>query len=311
MEEIIPETRDRQTFHMLEDSKGYIWIASSDIVEPSLYRLSPDLGSLEVFQFKEWDPFVFRGGRVFFLHESRTGLVWMGSEKDGVFMVDLNARQFKTIDDYPERGLYITDNEVYSIYEDPSEQLYVGTKSELNRINLRNGRTFRFNNEYNLKRDLTYEYAPDLPAALIGVMTEHSDGRIWMGAFDYKVSLYDSKTSSFLNFHMNDNDPEAFRIWSLRSICVTADNQIYFGGTGEGLSRLNEDGHSFHHFPVVNTGEPTGTNDTHIQYIYEDSEGILWLGCLSGGLNRFDPKLENSNISYMILPIQTPSQITG
>ena len=289
-EELIPETRGIRIFHMKEDSKGFLWVASDDNVDRSLFRISPEFQKVEIFQYSEWNPYMFYGGKVQFLHESKTGLLWIGSEKDGIYMVDLYARQFRSIDNYAERGLYITDSEVYSIYEDANRNLYIGTKTELNRINLRDGTLREYNNVYNLKRGITYEYSRELPASLIGVLEEHTDGRIWMGSFEYKVSLYDPESDRFLNFHLNQNDSSSFQIWSMRSICVTSDQQVYFGGTGIGLSRLRKDGLSFDLFPVVGNGNKSGTNDAHIQYIYEDSEGLLWLGTLNGGLNLFDPK---------------------
>ncbi len=288
-EQLIPETRGIRIFNMLEDSKGYFWASSSDFVEPSLFRLSPDTREIEAFESNRRDPYMFGGGKVMDLHESRTGMVWIGTEKHGLYSVDLNARQFRTIDNFPGRGLFITDSEVYSMYEDDEHYLYIGTKTELNRINLNDGSLRAYGNEISLKRGTTWEYSSQFPASLVGVMEADQDGRIWMGAFDYKVSLYDPRRDRFLNFHINEEDSTSFWQYSMRSICVTRDRQVYFGSTGNGLCRLREDGLSFEYFPVVATGNNSGTNDSHLQYIDEDSEGILWIGTLSGGLNRFDP----------------------
>ncbi|MEN8157882.1 MAG: two-component regulator propeller domain-containing protein [Bacteroidota bacterium] len=288
-EELIPETRGVRIFHCMEDSKGNTWVSSFHDHDKSLFRMSPDLQSIEWFSFNEWAPFVFEGKKVLCLHESRNGLIWIGTENDGVYMVDLNAQKFRTIDNYPERGLFISDKDVYSIYENEEQQLYIGTKTKVNRIDLRDSTTQHLNNRYNTKNSLTYEYSNELPANIIGVIKEQADGKIWMGSFDYKLSLYDPRTGQFLNFHINDNDPASFQIWTIRSICISSDDRVYVGGGNMGLGRLREDNHSFEYFPVVATGDPEGTNDSQIQYIYEDSDGIIWVGTMGSGLNRFDP----------------------
>ena len=288
-EQLIPETSGIPINYMLIDSRGSIWAASNSNMERSLFRLSPDAKQIEVFEAERGGKDMFGGGKVQTLMESRGGLVWIGSEKNGVYQVDLNARRFRSIDNFPGRGLYITNSEVYSIYEDDDQLLYVGTKAELNRINLKNGSTTGFGNELNLKRNLTWEYSNQFHAELVGVLEPTRDGKIWMGSFDYKVGLYDPARERFLNFHLNEEDSTAFPLWSLRSICVTRGGETYFGGTSEGLCRLREDGRSFDLFPVVATGKNSGTNSEHIQYMCEDSDEILWVGTHSSGLNRFDP----------------------
>ncbi len=308
-EHLFPETAGIPIFHMLIDSKGYIWASSNSNVEHSLFRLTPDLGSIEAFKANRDDPYMFGGGKVLALIESRTGQVWIGSEKHGVQRVDLNARRFGTIDDFPGRGLYISDSEVYSIYEDDQRQLYVGTKTELNRINLQNGSTIGFGNQLDLKRNLSWEYSSKFPADLVGVMEPTADGKIWMGAFDYKVGLYDPARKRFLNFHLNEPDSTYFPLWSMRSICVTRSGETYFGATARGLCKLRDDGLSFELFPVVATGDKTGTNDEHIQYIYEDSDEILWLGTLNGGLNRFNPL--NGEFTHFVNDPEKPNSISN
>jgi signal transduction histidine kinase/ligand-binding sensor domain-containing protein/AraC-like DNA-binding protein len=308
-EQLFTETSGIRIIKLLEDSKGYIWAASNENKDRSLFRLSPDLGSVEVFRTRSKDPFMFGGAKVMDLHESRTGLLWIGTEKHGIYRVDLNARQFRTIDNYPDRGLFITNNEVYSIFEDDDRLLYVGTKTELNRVDLKSGATRGYHNQLDLKRGVSYEVSSHLPANLIGVLKEAPDGKLWMGSFDYKVSLYDPVRDRFLNFHLNEQDSTSFLLWSMRSICVTRDGHVYFGATDNPLCRLKEDGVSFEYFQVVSTGDSSGTNDTHIQYIYEDSEGILWLGTIRGGLNRFDPG--TGRFSHMVHDPSNPRSINN
>lgn len=308
-EYLYPKTRGISIFQILVDSKGYTWLSSNDSWETPLFRLSPDCSSIEAFEANRSDPYLYGGGEVLSIIESRTGLVWIGTEKFGLYRVDLNARQFRTIDNFEGRGLYITNPEVYSIYEDDQRHLYVGTKTELNRINLKDGTTEGFNNKPGLKRDLTFEYSNELPATLVGVLEPTDDGRIWMGSFDYKVSLYDPLRKRFLNFHLNEGDSTYFPLWSIRSICVCRNGETYFGGTARGLCKLREDGLSFDLFPVVPTGGSTGTNNEHIQYIYEDSDGILWLGTLSSGLNRYDPL--TGKFSHFVNDPDNPNSISN
>ena len=288
-EYLYPETRGVSVFKMIVDSKSYVWVSSNDDLATPLFRLSPDISAIEVFEANRNDPYMYGGGEVLSMIEGRTGLIWIGTEKRGLYRVDLNARQFRTIDNYSGRGLFISNSEVYSIHEDDQRHLYVGTKTELNRINLNDGSTKGFGNKLGLKRDLTFEYSKELPATLIGVMEPTHDGKIWMGSFDYKVSLYDPVRNLFLNFHNNEKDSTYFPLWSMRSICVTRNGDTYFGATEKGLCKLREDGLSFDLFPVVPTGDTTGTNNGFVQYIYEDSDQILWIGTLSSGLNRYDP----------------------
>ena len=288
-EELFPQTRNIRINHIIEDMSGNIWIASEQNIRNSLFRLSPDLKNIENFRFDERDPYSYGGGKIMFMNTSRTGLIWIGAEKHGLYKVDLHAKQFHTISDLPRSHIKLDDKEVYAIHKAGNGTLYVGTKSGLNRINLKDRQVESFHNKYEIISGLTYQYSNRLPAELIGCIAETRDHKLWLGSFDYKVSLYDPSNGTFLNFHHNEFDPQSFLAWSLRSICVTADQRVYFGGTSHGLISLNGDGKSFSYYPVVSTGDPSGTNDSWINTIYEDRTGILWIGTMQGGLNRLDP----------------------
>ncbi len=286
---LFPETRNIRIDYIHEDPLGNIWVASSQNRRNSLFRLDPDLRNIENYHFDENDPYSYGGGKVTLLDHSRTGLIWIGAEKHGLYMVDLHAKKFNTIDDIPRNNIRLDDKEVYAIHEDGTGNLYIGTKSGLNRLSLRDQKVMSFQNRKEIIRGFSYQYSSRLPAELIGTIAETGDHQLWLGSFDYKVSLYDPANGRFLNFHNNESDEQSFLGWSSRSICVTADDRVYFGGTSHGLVQLNDDGKSFSYYPVTRTGDPSGTNDSQINIIYEDRSGILWLGTMLGGLNRLDP----------------------
>jgi signal transduction histidine kinase/ligand-binding sensor domain-containing protein/DNA-binding response OmpR family regulator len=283
----VPETQNTQVYSILEDNSGYVWVGS--YLGPGLYRLHPDLKTTDIFRYDDKDKYSFRGNKVLFIKKSRNDIIWISVEKNGLFKVDMGAKKFRVIDDNPNRDIYLSNRDVYALYEDRQHNLWVGTKTELNRINLNTRQIRRFHNKLDIHSGMDYEYSKQLPAELIGVIKDYDGQKLWMGAFDYKISLFNPVTDEFLNFHNNENNPGSFVPWSLRSICITKSKQVYFGATGIGLCMLREDGKSFRYFPVVKTGGQ-GTNDSWINIIYEDKDSILWIGTLSGGLNRFDPR---------------------
>ena len=306
---LFPETRNIRIDYIIEDFLGNIWLASNQNIRNSLFRLDPELQSIENFRFNERDPYSYEGGKVMFLDISRTGLIWIGAEKHGLYQVDLYAKRFHTINDIPRNNIRLDDKEVYAIHEDRLGNLYVGTKSGLNRINLGENTVMSFHNTLEIKSGISYEYASTLPAELVGSIAETRDHRLWLGSFDYKVSLYDPVNGSFLNFHHHESDRTSFLGWSLRSICVTGEDRVYFGGTSHGLRSLNDDGRSFSYYPVTATGDPAGTNDSWINIIEEDRDGILWIGTMKGGLNRLDP--ESGEFTHYVNDPSDPNSISN
>ncbi|UCH13684.1 MAG: response regulator, partial [Bacteroidales bacterium] len=293
----IQEITNVQVSQIIEDDNGYIWIGSGGRNLRKIFRMHPNMTDIQVFEKDKNSIYSFGGENVQFFCKGKNGLLWIGTEKGGVYKVDLYAKKFRNLNDNPRNKSHLTNNQVYSIYEDSKNNLWVGTALELNKISLVNGNMKGFNNNRILKTGITWEYSENLSAKLIGVIKETKDNKLWMGSFDYKISLYDPSKNRFLNFHQNENDSSAFHIWSMRSICETSSGDVYFGGTENGLCKLNNDGKSFLYYPVSERGYD-GTNDSWINIIIEDSDHIIWIGTLTGGLNRFDPV--TGKFSYFI-----------
>ena len=205
----IPETQNNQVYSIVEDNSGYVWVGS--YLGPGLYRLHPDLKTIDTFTYDDRDIYSFRGNKVLFIQKSKTGIIWISVEKNGLFLVDMEAKKFRIIDDNPHKKIYLSNRDVYALYEDGQQNLWVGTKTELNRINFDSQQVRRFHNKQDFQSGIDYKYSKQLPADLIGVIKEDYHGqKLWMGAFDYKISLYDPSTDMFLNFHINEKNPSSF-----------------------------------------------------------------------------------------------------
>lgn len=283
--DLLPNTGNSDIYHILED-RGYFWLGS---MWDGLMRLSPDFKTLESFRFETNNQFGIKGNTVQSLFKSKMGIIWIGVEKNGIYKLDMFSKNFQFISDNKLNQWNIPDKEVYSIYEDDNKKLWVGTKSGVSCIELDKHNCKQLKSKLNLKNSTDYEYSNILPAKIIGVITPAKDKKLWFGAFDNKISLYDPIKKIFLNFHNNENNSKSFRIWSLRSICVTHDNHTYFGGTNGGLCKLDDGGLTFSYFPLSKENK-NGVSDKWINRIYEDSKGILWIGTFQRGIDRFDPK---------------------
>jgi signal transduction histidine kinase/ligand-binding sensor domain-containing protein/CheY-like chemotaxis protein len=272
---------------IIEDPAGNIWVSKES--SKHLLRFNPEITVCEEIPLIAKSFGEIKNIKTLCFQISSTGILWMGTEKDGILKADLNAKNFKLLSNNPLSAPRISHKEVYSIYENTNSELFIGTKEGLNIIDLETKKTDVFEKQSENPKNISFTVSDQIPGNIVGIIKPQLDGKIWLGFFDYKISLFDPKTRKFLSFHHNPSDPNAFKPWSLRSICVTRSNDVYFGSTGGGLVHYNRREQNFNNYPVTETNEG-GTSDYAINIIYEDSQGILWIGTALGGLNRFDPK---------------------
>ncbi|MBN2806341.1 MAG: response regulator [Prolixibacteraceae bacterium] len=287
-----------------EDQNGNIWASAT--LSRKLFRFDANLSNEENIpiiskSFSEIKDFFIKS-----LYISKTGLLWLGTEKDGVLKTNLNNKAFNLISNqhyYPPR---IPNNEIYSIYEDRDNNIYVGSKAGLTIVRIDQKSYHHFEQAFENPKYVTASLAKQIPGNIVGAIEPWHDGRLWLGLFDYKVSLFNPDNKSFLNFHHNPNDDHSFKLWSLRTICVTRDNNVYFGGTSHGLIRYNAQQNNFYHYPVSESGGK-GSSDSWINVIHEDREGILWLGTSLGILDSFDPQTETFTPYMLNRSYQNPN----
>jgi ligand-binding sensor domain-containing protein len=109
-----------------------------------------------------------------------------------------------------------------------------------------------------------------------------------------------STKKNFTRFLHDPNNPSTLIDNRVRAIFEDSKGRFWVGTCGDGLHTMNRKLGSFerHRYnamdsnglsrpPVRNT---LGWVDDVISFISEDAAGTIWIGTLSGGINRYEPE---------------------
>ena len=104
---------------------------------------------------------------------------------------------------------------------------------------------------------------------------------------------------SFIRYERDAADPYRLRTNKVRCLYEDSRGNIWVGSADDGLHRFDPDSGRFYHYPS-NNSSGTGPSQpllkekpnlqTAVTFIREDQAGYLWIGALSGGVNRYDPR---------------------
>jgi ligand-binding sensor domain-containing protein len=219
----------------------------------------------------------------------KVGNIWFGSNGEGVYRFDGKSFTNFTEDD----GL--DNNIVYSILEDNAGNIWVGSKTGLNRYNKSanksTGKTFTqipglIANASANERSNSFN---DNPPGNNGVwcMMQDKSGTIWFGT-DNGVYCYDGL---FFTRFLDNNDvinEDSLQLKSIFSILEDKNGSIWFTAcVSEGVSCF--DGKFLRNIIPYNN---IGRTDC----VIEDKNGNLWFCAVFYGLCRYDGKTFTKNI---------------
>jgi len=113
---------------------------------------------------------------------------------------------------------------------------------------------------------------------------------------------FNREKEQFTNFNKNIDKPRKWKGHSAITMKQIAeyhyeDEKVLWIGTWTGLHKMDLETQKFTHYPHTNQVAPY----SHIQTVALDKYGMVWIGSVKGGLNKFDPEKENF-ISYKYDP---------
>ncbi|MGB5894776.1 MAG: sigma 54-interacting transcriptional regulator [Ignavibacteriaceae bacterium] len=226
--------------------------------------------------------------------QDEKGFMNFGTE-DGLNRYD--GYKFTVIRNDPENLNSISYNDINTIYQDHLGNIWIGTfNAGLNKYDPDNNKVTRFVNEPNNINSISHNN--------INAIIEDDNGAIWIGTDNglNKLFLNDStkENYSILRYNNNANNPN-----SLGNNAVHAIHQDRFGiiwvGTEGGLDKLIPDQQIqsnivFKHYRH-NASDPKSLSNNFIRTIYEDAQGVLWIGT-DAGLNMLYE--DNEAIKFVV-----------
>ncbi|MBN1952165.1 MAG: response regulator, partial [Bacteroidales bacterium] len=170
----------------------------------------------------------------------------------------------------------ISGNSVYSIYQDRSGIIWVGTDwTGLNHFKLEES---RFSHEYAEK-----SYDDKLINNIIYSLMIDKQGMLWIGTGE-GVNIFDRQKNSYVLFQSDPQDQSTISNNSVRTIIQDSKGNIWLG-TEDGLCRYLPRTKSFKRYPdIFKDGEKE-----IIISLCESPDGKIWIGTYGEGLFCFDP----------------------
>lgn len=212
--------------------------------------------------------------------QDRNGFMWFGTQ-DGLNRYDgYTFKVFKNIADDPKS---LSDNFIFSIYEDNSGNLIIETQS--GKLNKYEPLTESFTIIPSDSIDLRDSKRNSVLALY------YDRGNIeWSGGLSRETGLrMENKTSGEVKNYLND-PADKFSLSDNKVYSVLRDkNGNLWVGTFNGLNKFDEKTGRFYHYKN-NPTDQTSISDNWIWPIFEDSKGNVWVGTVRGGLNKFDPQ---------------------
>ncbi|MBC7851546.1 MAG: hypothetical protein H7Y31_17510, partial [Chitinophagaceae bacterium] len=211
------------------------------------------------------------------LFRDRQGLIWCGLSGSGVSKYDPLKYQFRTVSNEPVKRNSLPDNMVFDIFKCSDGTYYVGTQikglSEWNPTT-NEFKTYSESSKFGPINNTIYDMAED-----------HA-GNVWIASWGGLIEL--NKKTKRLSFNKENNLLTAKKLYAIHKL-KNADSLFIAGENGPVFFSLKEKMWKSCPENLMQSNAFIG------RYIFEDSNEILWICTVGGGLVRYD--FRNNNLT--------------
>ncbi|HEY3475410.1 MAG TPA: two-component regulator propeller domain-containing protein, partial [Anaerolineales bacterium] len=268
---------------IFQDSRGYLWIGSQD----GLNRF--DGQSFEVFKHDPDNPGSISHNSILSITEDKDGFLWIGTWGGGLNRFDHATETFVRYRSDSDVPSSLSHDVVTSLKVDSAGVIWVGTLGGLDRYDPTSDGFVHFKNDPNDPNSLSSD--------AISLIFEDSKGQLWIGTGANSVegaglNRLDPVTGKSVRYQHDESDPRSLSSNNIAAIYEAPDGTFWvatggFGLQGSGLDQFDPrtgTATNFSHDPKV--ADSLSTND--LMALWGDSDGVLWIGTWSAGLDRME-----------------------
>lgn len=255
-----------------EDDAGMLWLAT----EKGLYRFDPATGETTRYTHNPADPTSIAGSRINAAAEDRSRRFWVANSGG---LDEFDRQTGKVIWHAPFRY------EVVQFHEDKFGVFWITSADpscRLATLNLATGRT--------TCHAIDYKSGGVTSQVNISAMLESRDGTMWMSSSVGLLKL-DRQHKQLIRYHNGPSDDESLESDNVISIYQDREGNIWTCFQDTEPNFFSERPPMFENF----TYKQGGLVSALVTSIYEDHNGILWIGSM-GGLNRIDRRTGKNTV---------------
>jgi ligand-binding sensor domain-containing protein len=250
---------------------GNLWIATYnglnyfDDKSQTFHRFLKDDSSNE-FQGSKVKGSIYRNDITYILRSRNENCIWIGyGNKIGRFLIKEN--RFEVFDLYFQEKKLDNTTAIYSIFEDSSNKLWVGTEGY---------GLFQFSKIDKKFNNIKY---PDNNTHAYAVRTIFEDTRkqLWIGYNGDGLGCFDLNSGTYSHYVENNSQPNGLNNNTIYCITQSNDGILWFGSFGDGINIIDQKKSKFELYRNI-PNETNTLSNSHVREIYEDDNGILWLG---------------------------------
>ncbi|MEQ9304173.1 MAG: two-component regulator propeller domain-containing protein, partial [Marinoscillum sp.] len=288
---------------LLLASNGDLWAATggNGLVR---MRKNAETFDYQLFIHDEVDQNTLSSDYIASIEEDHLGRIWVGSGGSGVNRFLPESNTFKRYDLKFQQPHVLTVFDTWDIYEDSSQNLWVGTGEDGVYLYDATKDVFRPH------RNRGYNEYGEITSNKLRNLYEDSDGNIWVGTFTGGVSIYSSHNSFFELYKSYQNDPKSLPHNSVTAFAERPDGKVWVGTDGGGLGLFNVQDRTFERYMRHDPSDDGSLGTNAILSMLYDSQDNLWVGTWGGGLHRFN-ELTQSFDQFKVDPTNPHSLISN
>ena len=290
---------------IFQDSKGYLWIGSQD----GLNRY--DGFAFKIYKHDSEDPSSISHNSILAITEDKDGYLWIGTWGGGLDRFDPVTETFVSYHSDPNAPSSLSSDTVTSIKQDSSGTLWVGTLAGLDRYDPSTNGFDHFRNDPN---------DPDsLSSDAISIIFEDSNHQLWVGTGTTGIegsglNRLDPSTGKVIRYQHNESDSQSLSSNNIASIYESPDGTFWiatggFSLQGAGLDQFDPRTGTARHFSN-NPKVPDSLSANDLMTLWGDSNGMLWIGTWSNGLNLMNLSHPGHFLHYQNDPF-FPDSLSG
>ncbi len=222
---------------------------------------------------------------IHYILQDKQGYMWFATE-DGLDKYD--GYNFTVYKNNPNDSNSIPDNFIWTLYEDKSGNLWIGTNSGgLSKLNTK---TEKFTN-YRYRPNNSNSISNNNVRAILG----DTKGNLWIGTEGGGLDKLNVKKNIFIHYKHNPKSHNSLSNNDVLSLYIDKPNIIWVG-TNKGINKFNIAKNKFTNYHS-SANNPQSLSNNVVLSIYRDKSGLLWVGTLNG-LNKFNEQ-ENKFTRYL------------